>query len=174
MIHKVALSLLKIALVIFVNNITNIIIQSLDKSRENQNVCSRTRRLLQQLETVPNVNFIGNNHEPETEVKDLGIFLGSHLTFNKHKQKLSSLCVSKLNQISWVEHMFDRTTLTNIIETLVLSKVNYCSSVWSNTTDSCNIKKLHLSKTMLLDSLQESQKIWSYIPGYKVTWLVAN
>jgi hypothetical protein len=75
--------------------------------------------------TTGDGSFTGNNLELKTEVKDLGIFLDSHLTFNKHIQELSSSCISKLGQISRVKHFFDRTTSTKIIETSVLSKVQH-------------------------------------------------
>ena len=66
---------------------------------------------------------------PITEVKDLGVFLDSFLSYNKHIQALSSSCISKLGQINRVEHLFDEKTLAVIIDTLVMSKINYCSSV---------------------------------------------
>ncbi len=47
-----------------------------------------------------------------------------------------------------MKHIFDESTLAKIIETLVIklinnSKINYCASVWSNTSD-MNIKKNQL------------------------------
>ena len=40
-----------------------------------------------------------------------------------------------------VQHVLDRSTLITIINTLVLSKLFYCSSVWSNAADT-NLLKL--------------------------------
>ncbi len=42
-----------------------------------------------------------------------------------------------------MKHIFDESTLAKIIDTLVISKINYCASVWSNTSD-MNIKKIQL------------------------------
>jgi hypothetical protein len=42
--------------------------------------------------------------------------------------------MAKFCQINRVKQCFDRNTLTNIISTLVLSKLYYCSSVWANTS----------------------------------------
>jgi hypothetical protein len=42
-----------------------------------------------------------------------------------------------------MKHNFDQSTLATIIDTLVMSKINYCSTVWSNTSDS-NLKKIQL------------------------------
>lgn len=55
--------------------------------------------------------------------------------------KTVSSCMSTLGQISRVKHAFRRDMLIIIINSLVFSKLQYCSSVWVNTTD-CNIKKL--------------------------------
>ena len=49
--------------------------------------------------------------------------------------------MSALGQISWVKHISRKDILVTIINSLVLSKLYYCSSVWSNTSAS-NICKL--------------------------------
>jgi hypothetical protein len=60
-----------------------------------------------------------------------------------HIQALVSSCTSNLRQIGRVKHNFEQLTLATIIDTLVISKINYCSTVLSNTSDS-NIKKIQL------------------------------
>jgi hypothetical protein len=60
-----------------------------------------------------------------------------------HIQALVSSCISNLRQIGRVKHNFEQLTLATIIDTLVISKINYCSTVLSNTSDS-NIKKIQL------------------------------
>jgi hypothetical protein len=102
-----------------------------------------TRQLMNQLESPVHINFMGGNLTPVTEVKDLGMLLDSHLTYVKHIPALSSSCISKLRQIGRVKHNFDQSTLATVIDTLVMSKINYCSTVWSNTSD-INIKKIQL------------------------------
>ncbi len=47
----------------------------------------------------------------------------------------------KLCQINRVKGSFDKETLKLVIETLVISKLLYCSTVWSNTSSN-NINKL--------------------------------
>ena len=81
----------------------------------------------------------GVSNATVTEVKDLDMLLDPRLTCDKHIQALSSSCISKLGQLGRVKHKFDQPTLATIIETLVISKINYCSTVWSNISD--NIKK---------------------------------
>ena len=54
--------------------------------------------------------------------------------------KTISSCFSSLAQINHVKHVFDRWTLTTIINTLVFSKLFYCSSVWSKAADTALLK----------------------------------
>ena len=104
-----------------------------------------TRQLMNQLESSANINFMGENLILVAEVKDLDMLLDPHLTYDKHTciQALSSSCISKLGQIGRVKHKFDQPALATIIETLVISKINYSSTVWSNISDN-NIKKIRL------------------------------
>ncbi len=49
--------------------------------------------------------------------------------------------MSSLGQISRVKHVFKNELLVTVINSLVFSKLYYCSTVWSNTSDR-NIQKL--------------------------------
>ena len=91
----------------------------------------------------PSYSFTNNfySYEPTETVKDLGVIFDKNLTFNEHVIKTVSSCMSTLGQISRVKHAFRRDILIIIINSLVFSKLYYCSSVWANTTDN-NIKKL--------------------------------
>ena len=51
--------------------------------------------------------------------------------------------MSALGQINRVKHAFSKELLIIIINSLVFSKLYYCSSVWS-TTSKRNVKKLQL------------------------------
>ena len=86
---------------------------------------------------------MGETLTPVTEVKDLHVFLDSCLTYDKHIQALSSSYISKLCQIGQVKHNFNQQTLATIIDTLVRSNINYCSSLLANTSDN-NIKTIQL------------------------------
>ncbi len=43
-----------------------------------------TRQLMNQMESSVNINFMGENLILVTEVKDLGMLLDTHLTYDKH------------------------------------------------------------------------------------------
>jgi hypothetical protein len=46
---------------------------------------------MNQLESPVHINFMGGNLTPVTEVKDLGMLLDSHLTYDKHIQLHASI-----------------------------------------------------------------------------------
>ena len=58
-----------------------------------------------------------------------------NLTYDEHITQLTSKCIGSLCQINRVKYLFDRRTLITIINSLVFSKLLYCSSVWANTTN---------------------------------------
>ena len=91
----------------------------------------------QRLQNLPDIrlSLLGKELIPAHVVKDLGVTFDSSLTFHEHIMKTVSSCFASLAQINRVKHVFDRSTLTTIINTLVLSKLFYCSSFWSNAAD---------------------------------------
>ena len=74
-------------------------------------------------------------------VKDLAALLDTCLSYNEHITKTASNCLFKLKQINRIKHLLDRKTLFLVINSFVFSKLQYRSTVWSNTSNS-NIDKL--------------------------------
>lgn len=85
--------------------------------------------------------FLDKVLTPTGHVKDLGIILDETLSYTNHINKTVSSCHFKLLQIRRVKHLFDKTTLELLIQSLVLSKLLYCSTVWSSTSK-LNVHKL--------------------------------
>jgi len=92
---------------------------------------------------------LGKELEPVKAARDLGITLDSNLRYNEHIVSTVSSCMSRLGQINRIKHIFDKRTLIIIINALVLSKLFYCSSVWSNTTQA-NLDKLQAVQNLLI------------------------
>jgi hypothetical protein len=101
-----------------------------------------TRQLMSRLPTDTSVSFLGKSLiKPVDSAKDLGVTLDRHLNYDKHVSLLVSSCMNKLCQINRAKNSFDTKTLSEVISSLVISKMVYCSSVWSNTSAS-NVKKV--------------------------------
>ena len=86
--------------------------------------------------------LLGKELEPAKAGRDLGVMLDSNLTYkDEHNVSTVSSCMSWLGQINRVKDFVHKRASIIIINVLVLSKLFYCSSVWSNTTQA-NLDKL--------------------------------
>ena len=70
-----------------------------------------------------------------------GIRCDPYLSYDEHISNIVSTGMSRLGQTNRVKHAFDNTILLTILNTLVISKLYYCSNVWVNTSGN-NIQKL--------------------------------
>ena len=88
------------------------------------------------------------------------------LSFNDHIIKTVSSCISALGQINRVKHIFRKDILVTIINSLVISKLYYCSSVWSNTSAS-NIRKLQGGQNFAARIVSGTRKFDHLSPALK-------
>ena len=100
-----------------------------------------SRPMLQNLPAEITLNFLGKTIKTVLVAEDLGLNLDSLLSYDVHISNLVASCMKKLCQINRVKDILNNETLLLCIESLVVSKLLYCSTVWSNTS-SKNIKKL--------------------------------
>ena len=109
-----------------------------------------TRQLVSKLPDVT-VSFLGQQLCP------VGVTLDSGLTFNNHISSLSSSLLSSLCQISRVHHLFSKEVLYIMINSVVFSKLFYCSAVWAGTYKQ-NIHKLQLMQNFAARILTDTGK----------------
>ena len=116
-------------------------------------------------------SFLGKDIIPVFSAKDLGVILDSHLTYNDHIKNLVSSCTSKLCQINRVKDSFDKETLKLISSSLVICKLFYCSSTWSNTSAS-NINKLQAVQNFACRIITNTRKFDHITPAlHQIGWL---
>ena len=101
-----------------------------------------TRQLLSKVSHI-RVPFLDQELTPVSSVKDLGITLDSYLNFNDRVNTLTSSLLSMLCQISRVRNLFTKPVLSTILNSLIFSKLFYCSTVWADTSKE-NLHKLQL------------------------------
>ena len=119
-------------------------------------------------------SFLGQQLIPESSAKDLGVILDSSLTFSSHISSLSSSLLSTLCQISRVYHLFSKEALRIMINSLVFSKLFYCSTVWSSIYKQ-NIHKLRLVLNFAARILTHTRKYDHITPALKdLGWLTAE
>ena len=66
--------------------------------------------------------------------KNLEVTMDCNLTYDEQVTQVTSKCIGSLCQVNRVKYLFDRRTLIIVINSLVFSKLLYCSSIWDNTT----------------------------------------
>ncbi|CAB4008338.1 Hypothetical predicted protein, partial [Paramuricea clavata] len=130
-----------------------------------------TRQNLQQLPVDMTINFLNETITPVSFAKDLGMTIDSYLTYDQHITILVSSCMNSLCQISRVKKCFDKEALTLIVSALVMNKMFYVSTVWSNTS-STNIKKLQLVQNFACRIITNIGKFDHISPGLReLNWL---
>ena len=102
------------------------------------------------------LSFLGKQLTPVDAARDLGVILDTSLTFDDHVTATVASCMSRLGQINRVKHCYNRTLII-IINALVFSKLFYCSSDWSNTSQS-NIAKLQAVQNFACRIVSGSKK----------------
>ena len=124
--------------------------------------------MLQNLPTDISLNFLEENIKPVTSAKDT---LDSNLSYNEHISNLTSSCVRKLCQINRVKNSFDSKTLQSVIEALVINKLTYGSTIWSNTSAK-DINKLQLVQNFAVRIIKKVKKFDHITPSLKeFNWL---
>ena len=71
------------------------------------------------------------------------MFLDQYPSQDEHIRITVASCMNKLLQINRIKHLFDKETLSLIINSFVFSRLFCCSSVWSNNS-AINIHTLQL------------------------------
>ena len=93
------------------------------------------------------------------------------LTYDEHVTQLTSQCICSLCHINRVKYLFDRRAFITIINSLVFSKLLYCSSVWANTTKK-NIELLQTVQNFAARVVSGARKFDHVTPLLKqLQWL---
>ena len=107
---------------------------------------------LKRTHDVTNTYIIGDNTLQRIfEMKDLGIYFTPNLNFNLHISKITSKSLQMLGFMKRVSHDFtDVKTLHILYNSLVRSRLEYCSQIW-NPSAAASITKLErVQKSILI------------------------
>ena len=82
--------------------------------------------------------------------------------------------MAKLCQINRVKHCFDPNTLTYIICAVVMGKLYYGSTVWSNTS-AANVRKIHAVQNLACKIIAKGKKFDHITPILRnIGWFPVN
>ena len=127
----------------------------------------------QMIAKIPNFNLslLVKDLVPTHCARDLGVSFDDQLTFSDHTSKTVSSCMSSLAQINRAKHAFDKDLLITTIKGLFLSKIFYCSSIWSNTSVT-NINKLQAIQNFAARLVTRFRKFDHITPNLKqLCWM---
>ena len=81
---------------------------------------------------------------PAQNVKNLGVHMDNYLTFNVHIDEIHKKTTGILLYINRVNDRFDSVCRVLVVQSLVLSVLNYCLRVWGSTnkTQMDRVKKI--------------------------------
>ncbi len=95
----------------------------------------RTRGLLSQIPPDTHVQVDGDLIIPGRSLKNLGIHFGNHIQFDTHINELSSKIYGTImcSYVNRLRDNFNKNTRIYVIQSLVLSIVNYGTNIWGST-----------------------------------------
>ena len=90
----------------------------------------------QNLRALPqvSVDFCGVSLRPQTEVGNLGVIFDSALSWESHVSELCRRCMGVLIGLSHCRHYLPDGVTKTLVIALVLSRINYCLTVYGNGT----------------------------------------
>ncbi len=82
------------------------------------------------------ITFNGTNISPSTHVKNLGLYMDRYMSFETHVNEISKKVMGMLIYINRISSYLDKKSRIVVVQSLVLSHINYCLSIWGTTTSS--------------------------------------
>jgi len=103
-----------------------------------------SRHIISNLPDDITINFNGNSIKPNTVVKNLGLYMDQYMLFNVHIDEMHRKVIGTLLYLNRIADCFEKSTRIVVVQSLVLSIINYCSRVWgvTNTTQIKRVQKL--------------------------------
>ena len=96
-----------------------------------------TRTMLNDTTDVT-ITFNGSQIQSSRTVRNLGVTIDQHLNYQAHIDNVTSKCTGMLIALNNARHVIPATTLSSLVQGLVISAVRYCMSVYG----SCNATQI--------------------------------
>lgn len=94
-----------------------------------------SRPLVKKIPSNTTINFDNTSITPCKHVKNLGVHIDSHMTFDIHVNETHKKVMGILLFLNRVKDKFEAATLKTVVESLALSIVNYCLPVYGTTNN---------------------------------------
>ncbi len=98
-----------------------------------------TRQLLAHIPNNTTITCADSVITPSHHVKNLGLYLDAHLTFDTHISEMTKKTVGTLMFINRHKDLLNRDSRIIVVQTLVLSIIKYGITIWGTTnTELCH------------------------------------
>ena len=94
-----------------------------------------SRPLIKRIPSNTTINFDSTSITPCKHVKNLGVYIDSHMTFDIHVNETHKKVMGILLFLNRVKDKFEAATRKTVVESLALSIVNYCLPVYGTTNN---------------------------------------
>lgn len=112
-----------------------------------------TRQLISKIPINTKIRLHDSTIQPTTHVKNLGVYIDRYMAFDIHISEIHKKVMGILMFLNRVKDYFDKETRKIIVQSLVLSILNYCNIVWgsSNNTLLAKVQKLQNFAAKIVD-----------------------
>ena len=92
-----------------------------------------TRQLISQIPNDITIQFGNDKISPSIYIKSLGVHFDQYMTFDKHISHIIRKVMGTLLDINRTKNCFDKSSRISVVQSLVLSVINYCNVIWGTT-----------------------------------------
>ncbi len=104
-------------------------------TKKTQCIFIGTRQLIPKITEHTAVTFHNTKIYSSSQVKTLGVHIDKYMTFDTHIHEMSRKVIGTLLYINRIKHCLGKPTRTIVIQSLVLSRINYCNTIWGTTNN---------------------------------------
>lgn len=109
---------------------------------------------------------------PSKQVKNLGVYFDNFMTFSIHIEEMSKKVNGLLFYLNRIKDQLDDSARKIVIQSLVLTIINYCSTIWGTTNKTLIEKVQRLQNFAVRIALGNLRKFDHVSPAFeKLHWL---
>ena len=134
-----------------------------------------TSKISKHLHNIPTSITVGYAQIPfKLSVKNLGLTLDSHLTFNAHVSNIARTCYFELRRLASIRRLLTSTATATHVSALGLSRIDYCISLLLGSTHdvTSNLQRMHNYSARVILRLQMSSNMTTHLKS--LNWLPVN